>query len=333
MKRMAWMRTIATACIWCCAMQSFGYEVWIGTPSTPKSAATDPAAWQMVAQQAGGLNINLAPGRDTGTGEETANARDWRTILSQYQNRNRNFVPIPRSAFGPTGRNAGKVLTDSVNDRLAHGTRFGYGVDNIMIYDNAVDGANFNWTFDELQAMRTYLDSLGRQDVGIIYNARNYALRVRQFCAHPLVTGVLLEADPAKWFDNAGNRQTLLQWLWTTPSVANKKLIFQVPTNSSTYYQDVRALLVWLYHEQMSPEFMRSNRVVFLLASYNRYAFAPETQSNGRQYSNSMTGTVLSLIEQRALFEGRIRPPTMTDANNTARRPARRRRAPAPRRR
>lgn len=333
MNNKVFWKSMATACIWCCALPAFGYEIWIGTPSTPKSAAQAPVAWQAVAQQVEGLNINLAPGNNPASTEEVPTARDWRTILSQYQNRNRNFVPIPRSAFGPTGRNAGRDLATAINERFAHGTRFGYQVGNIMIYDNRVDGLNYDWTFEELQAMRSYLDANGGRNVGIIYNARNYSLRVRQFCSHPLVTGVLLEADPPKWFDNAGNRQALLRWLWTTPQVGNKKLIFQVPTNSPTYFQDVRSLLVWLYHDQMNAEFMQSDRVVFLLASYNRYPFAPETQSGGRAYGNSMTGTVLSLIEQRKLFEGRVRPPTIADANSAARRLPRSPRSPAPRRR
>ena len=312
----------------------------MGTSCTPANAAVHPETWSRTAALVTGLNINMAACQPTiGTpcyGETSPSDAQWKTILAAMPARNNGFKPIARSNFrvpNPDGTFSGvhadTTIEQVIDGLFADAATFGYSFGNIMFYGNAHNGVSYTWTQAEVQEMRNYLDSNGHSNIGLLWDARSNSAGDRAWCSNSLVTGVLLEAGPNLWFTNAGGRQSLLPWLWTDPSVANKKLIFQIPpvddpygvTSGVTDYMAIRRLIQWLGTSLMDFNFMRSSRVVFMPVTYNgpTMTFYPETAS-ASSYLNSMTSVTLSLIEQRDLFEGRrAAMPTVADADSSYR--------------
>jgi hypothetical protein len=288
------------------------YEVWMGTSKTPGSAATYTNTWSRAADQVEGLNINRAPNEI-----DPATKAEWQTVFSFIRHADNGFGPIPRSAF-ESDRHPNTTLEDLLDSKFAEAVEYGFGLNLIMFYNNAVDTNNYSWTTNEVQRMRDHLDATGHTNVGLMWNARLYNNDNRDWCENPLVTDVLLEANPSKWFDNTGNRQTLLQWLWTNSVTASKKLVFQIPGDSPEVYGEVRRLVYWLGNDLMSWDFLRSPRVVFTPVTYDNMPFYPELHAPD-QYTNSSTSLVLSLLEQRDLFEARTRVITTNEVLSFAR--------------
>jgi hypothetical protein len=306
-----------TACLY--ITNSFAYEVWLGTQCTPGSAASDTASWSNAAAKIEGLNISTPP-NDT----DPATPGEWITIIGRFTNAHFVFVEFPRSrpSRDPSLTNAliFDALASSLATEFATATKRAYDIDRIMFYDNAIDTNNYTWTTNEVQYMRDWLDTNGHASVGLMYNARNNGTAVRNWCKHALVDDILLEASEDTWKSNAGSRQTLLPWLWTNSATVNKKLVFQIPGGSPTFYQGVRSLVRWLGNDLMGWEFLRSPRVVLLPCNYNSFTFAPDTvPGDPTLYTNSLTSVCLSLIEQRELFEARTRMPTEADVDSYVR--------------
>jgi hypothetical protein len=286
----------------------------MGVSCTPGSAAVYTNTWTNTAAQVMGLNINLAPCKLA----PSPTTAQWQTIFNQFQHIDGSFAPIARSNFGPTGPHPTTTITNIIDQKFANAATYGYALGNLMFYNNAVNGTNYGWTTNEVQQMRDYLDSLGHTNVGLLYDDRSFSAGEQAWDNNPLVTGILLECGAGGWFANAGNRTNLLRWLWTNSATANKQIIFQIPDYSSTdgttnKYMADRLLLQWLGTQIMDFDFMRSSRVVFMPVTYGSAWFYPETASPNC-YTNTMTSLVLSLIEQKDLFEGRGRIPTVADA-------------------
>lgn len=309
---------------WLWTANGIAYEVWMGTSCTPASAALFPNAWSNTAAQMTGINANPAPCLPTaGTpceNETRCGTREWQTVFRQFRARDNAMVGIPRSAVAFRG-----PLTNAIEDQFKKAATYGYGIRNLMFYDNRVGENSYKWTKAEVQRMRDYLNATGRANVGLMFDARNDSAGVRAWCANALVDDIVLEANAKMWFSNAGRRQQLLQWLWTNPATANKRIIFQIPPAPDPYgptnnFMSVRRLLCWLGNDQMGWNFMRSSRVIFMPVTYNTptMTFYPETAAPDR-YTNTMTSLVLSMIEQRNMFEGRTRIPTLADADSMAR--------------
>jgi hypothetical protein len=307
-----------------CPIHALAYEVWIGTSCTPSNAAVFTDTWSNVAKRVTGFNINLAPclpSPGTPCEDETECGDDqWKTILQKYVHAGNGMVPLPRSGGTNWSVKMERMHADAAN--------YGYGISNIMFYDNEIGEVFHAWTTQEIQDLRDYLDATGREHVRLLYNARNFTTKSQEWCASPLVNDVLMEAPPRNWFENIGNRQNLLRWLWTNNATTNKRLIFQLNPPGSLYgptnnYMQVRRLVRWLGNDLMGWEFNRSSRVIFMPVTYNEpstYTFYPETAAgNPGQYTNTLTSLVLSLIEQRNLFEGRTLIPTEADADSTER--------------
>ncbi len=73
--------------------------------------------------------------------------------------------------------------------------------------------------------------------------------------------------------------------------------------SSKNYIQQNRELLQWL-GVNFGFNFLRNSNVIFILGQYSyMLPFYPETLSP-TQYNNSITGTALSLLEERTTFEG-----------------------------
>ncbi len=314
---------------WLCATAGFSYEVWMGTSCTPANAAVYPQSWSNTAAQVTGLNINRAPCLpDPGTpceNETSPSTAQWKTIFNQIQHADGSFSPIPRSAFD-SDRHPETTLEQIIDGKFEDAATFGYTLGNIMIYDNAVGTNSYSWTVAEVQQIRDYLDANGHAEVGLMWNARNNSLANKNWCKNALIDAVLLEAEPGKWFDNVGSRQDLLKFLWTNELTSAKELVFQVPISGSEPYgnpdgfQQMRRMVRWLGNDLMGWEFNRSPRVIFMPVTYNypTYTFYPETEAPDL-YGNTLTSLVLSLIEQRDLFEGRSGIPTEADADSKVR--------------
>ena len=331
------LSVLLASCAFVSSLQA--YEVWIGTSCMPANAAVHPETWSRTAALVTGLNINRAPCLpDPGTpcyGETSPSTAQWLTIFGAFASSN-GFKPIPRSSFRVpngdgtySGVHADTMVEQVIDGFFADAATYGYGIGNIMFYNNATGGVNYPWSVAEVQEMRDYLDSTGHSNVGLIWDARTNSTGDHDWCSNSLVTGVLMEACGDLWFADAGSRQEMLQWLWTDPSVANKKIIFQMPANPDpfgvvngvTNYMSIRRLLQWLGTDLMGFDFMRSSRVVFLPVTYNgpTMTFYPETASPS-SYVNTMSSVTLSLIEQKDLFEGRrAAMPTQADADSVAR--------------
>ena len=308
------------------------YEVWLGLHCTPASAAANCQAWSKTASLVSGLNCNLAPCKPspgTPCANETAcGPAEWKSAIVRFKAKDSAITEIPRSEFGPYGRHADSTLEVVLESKFKTAAKYGYTLSSLMFYDNKTGGDDhsYSWSVEEVQQMRKYLDSTGRKNVGLMYDARNNGAAVRKWCANPLVTAVLLEANSTGWLSDKGGRQDLLKWLWTSKETVKKRIIFQItpapdPYGATTNYMSTRGLIRWLGTDLMGWNFMRSPRVVFMPVTYNNptIAFYPETNANGSQYANTMTGLVLSLIEQRDLFEGRIRIPSKAEADSNIR--------------
>lgn len=319
MKKKICFGVISCFSIW--AFPSQAYEVWMGTHLMESSVATNLQDWEMVASKLDGVNINRAP-HDT----NPASNPQWQTIIQQVNHVGTTIVEIARPEVS---RNPNIIdddlipnLSQEINQKLQGARNYGYEIDHIMIYDERIDGTLFEWTQTEIQHLRDQLDAKGQQDIGLIWRSTNNAQRNRNFSALPIIDHALIEASADRFINNRFNVTTLLKWLWTNPATAHKDVILQIPRseNSMSQYAATRRVAVTLGEEIGYENGLQSDRLVFLPVTYNdNYNYLPETTSNGTSYTNSLTSTALSLIEQRPLFEGRTGIPTNADADSFVR--------------
>ncbi len=309
-----------------CASHSFAYEVWMGTHLVPGAMATDLASWALTAAQLEGVNINLSSNVN-----DPASTAERRTIFAQFAHASPIYTELAR-----TNVTIDPALTDELAfpkveaalDRLfSASATYGYPVEMIMFYDNAAtyQGTNYtyNWTTVEVQHMRDWLDANGHADVLLSYDARNNSAANRAWCVNPLVDHVVIEASTTELLGNQHSQITLLQWIWTNSATIGKKVILQIPRTEDaiSQYAGTRRILQMLGTLLgYGDDGVRSSRLVFLPVTYNdNYPYVPETVSGGASYANNLTSICLSLIEQRSLFDGCTRTPTVADADSLVR--------------
>ncbi len=315
------------------------YEVWIGLHCTPKNAGSNPAQWSITASKVEGLNCNLAAGKPAiGTPNENdipcVSLTDWGNIVNKYSvsARRVSLIEIPRSSWYHELRTTMPVLDKYLSNRFSEADKVGYNITRIMFYENRLGstGPIYKWTNAEIQSLRDWLNSNGHSDVRLIWNTRGNSNAEHTMCENPLVDDIMIESSAEYVAANTGNIQSLPPWIWSNPLLSTKKLIFQIPLQNDPYgnpngYQNLRRLIVW-YGQKMAAAFMQSPRVVFMPVTYNggtdialskkaTFAFYPEIESSTK-YSNTLTGVVLSLIEQREMFELRSELPTNEDADS-----------------
>lgn len=300
-----------------------GYQVWMGTHLMRSADANDLAAWSMTASQLDGFNVNRAP-HDT----DPATNSEYRTIFAQFTNAEKTLTEFARSQATRDPEKTGELAFPSIASRLEEifslERNFGYELKIIMFYDERGtfqgDEYLYEWTETEIQYLRDWLDDNGHEDIELMWNVRNNSLRNRQLAAHPLVDSVEIEASTTALLNNTNNQITFFEWYWTDPSTANKPIALQIPRtlNSLNQFRGTRRVAQKIggivgYGE----DGMRSDRLIFLPVTYNdNFDYLPETTSGGTSYSNTLTSIALSLMEQRSLFEGYSRVPTIADADN-----------------
>jgi len=334
-------RTLVFLTVVFCATRSFAYRVEMDTWFASSNSSVFLNTWSNTAAQADSLGAyTLSWYYDT----NSPNANDvactrsqWQTIFSAINASSSGLIECPRSApvaRDPTLTNqwAYAGITNWLGSQFNWANTYGYGITRIMFYDNMTTyppstGPNYTytWTTNEVQYMRDWLDANGYTNVELGYDARGFVPSITHWCANPLSQFVLVEASPSGWFSNLGKQQQLLQWLWTNSATNGKELIIdmvddgvpdpftQTGTNNFMY---ARQLVAWMGSTLMGYDFMRSSNVVFKAATYSPgLQFHPEMDANGTHYTNTLTSLTLSLIEQRAFFEGRLsRLPTTADA-------------------
>ncbi len=308
--------------------KGFAYQVWMGTHTLPGSAADNTASWSNTAQRVQGLNVLTAP-----NDSDPWTTADLRKVIAQFTNAATIFVECPRSA--PAARDVTLVdellfpaLTNWIVGAFSKAATYNYTINNIMFYNNSVNDIGYGWSTIEVQQFRNILDGMGHSDVGLMYNARSFAVAEKNWCANPLVDHVVIEGSANDIYVNANNKVTLAEWLRTNPATTNKMIIFQMPRSESTLtqYAATRRAVQSLGTRPapLGLDFVRSDKVVFVACNYDlsgSFKFAPETvPGNEALYTNSLTSLCLSLIEQRDLFEGRLANlPTLADADSYAR--------------
>ena len=330
--------------------QCFAYRVDMSTFFATSNSAVFLNTWSNTAARSDVLNANHGavynPAEDPEIPDIPPTTAQWQTIFSVIRCVNDAEVEFARSQISrdPTVINAlaYSSITNILAGDFSTASTYGYGLTRLMFYDNAVNGTNYNWTTTEVQYMRNWLDANGYTNVALGYDARNNGVGVRSWCTNSLVKFVLLESGASGWFSNLGQRQTLLPWLFTNPATANKDLIFQIVadgipdayglTSNGTYppagytnnFMYTRELIAWLGNTLMGYDFMRSSNVVFMPITYNspKVQWSQEMTPDGGHYTNTMMSLTLSLIEQRAFFEGRMGTlPSQTNADSFIRNP------------
>lgn len=336
------------------SLPSYAYEVWLGCTKIPKSSIDRPEAWTITQKGITGTNVNIGGLSESdlltpiGSLEESI---DGYTRLINQANWNSFFSllnPLARKGMDPLARTTFYSPDALSNDRFTLKDRLdigfkrardnGFEVGYMLPYANSKedpeDGVGFSG--EELRQMRHYLDSVSPfVKIPIIENKRAY-YKDRFWAQYEeksaYIDAYLLEAEPEKFYNDRGNRQTLLRILLNDEKFNDKLLIFQLPQNpntagdEATHYDAVRKFIVWL-GDNYGREFLKSNRVKFLITAYSpAIPFLPELNDDGSRYKNTITGIIASLIEQEPLFSGRLknadgteRIPTNDDAVNTLR--------------
>ncbi|MBK1825465.1 hypothetical protein [Haloferula rosea] len=306
--------------------QISAYEVWIGTHLMRSADANDLPSWSLTASQVDGFNVNRAP-HDT----DPASNQEYRTIFQQFTNAESAITEFARSQATRDPEKVDELAFPSIAQRLEDifslERNFGYELTAIMFYDErgTFQGTEYlyEWTDTEIQYLRDWLDDNGHSDIELKWNVRNNSVRNQQIAAKPIVDSVEIEASTTALLNNTNNQITFFTWYWNNPATANKPIALQIPRtlNSLNQFKGTRRVA-----EKIGgiigygDDGMRSDRLIFLPVTYNdNYDYLPETVSNGANYTNTLTSIALSLIEQRTLFEGRVRVPTIADADSTTR--------------
>jgi hypothetical protein len=302
------------------APRAAAYKVWLGTHKWEGAAADHLDQWDQAIAEIDGINYVLLDARTDRPAGEGANTNDWRTMIAPIDQSIPGMAEISRSQFQPAHSRTLAARMD--NEFATAQSNGGYEIDIIMLYDEATpDGTVHKFSLADVQAVRAWLDSNGHADVTIVFRLTNNDQERLGLAQQSIVDGVLIEASATRWINGSFNIHTLLQDLWTDPSTRNKNIYFQIPRSESSnnQYVETRRALKKI-NELMGNDFMRSDQAIFIVCNYgDTFPTYPETASNDTLYVNSKSGTALSLIEQRSLFEGRTRQPTFADTDSATR--------------
>ena len=298
--------------IFCALPSAHAYQVWTSTCKTPRQVLDAPDQWELMAKGIQGLNLNYSPaiGNDSNPSTE-----QWRQILTNYTTaRSITFVPWNHPDTNVVTTNA---MVDWVNGQLARGSTYGYtDIKYVFMTDTEIQ-----WSDNDIRAMRGVLNGMGRTNIGILFNARNLSEANKTTLSMPEVAAGVNEGSPDKWASNTAGRQDLLRWFTTNNATKNKPLFFQLTVHhnwndgvenfgSNDVYQAVRLFVRSIAADILqSTNWIGTDKAIILPMTYDpfptNFPFLPERNLAGDAYGNSMSGTLLSLIEQRNLFEGR----------------------------
>lgn len=289
-------------------MDCQAYEVWMGTLGWQQKMHEHPADWNRTAALVEGLNVNWARGQE-----------DPDRLKPEFRDK---VIAL----FSKAKLNASQVVPHG-NEPVTDGTDWqrafdradsmGYELKHLYTYNG---GKGKTWSEDEHQILRSWLDRNGHEEVKIAFNARTGHGQLER----PAIQGGGIECDLQSWKDNKGGRHELLRWMASpsNPAMRGEKTIIHCHLNFG-HASDPKDLVdVWAAARMMvrdigrdvmnTPdlkEAFRSDRIVFALFGGNwttpQITLLPEI-SDENTYAESYTGLLLSLLEQRDLFEGRL---------------------------
>lgn len=303
---------------------AFAYDVWLGLPYFPKGADTTlKDQWELTAQNLDGLNPNLSQTK-TPVAERITNA-EWRKIIALMPKaKNNAMAPMPRTHFNYGTRTDKGTLPEYLTKIFRAEQTYGYKIKWVMPYNEQPNEDRtlpvYSWSDAELQELRDWLDNNGRASTRIMYNVRNNGQEGRNFVEKALVSGYSIEARARLWFENTGNRPAFLRWAVSNPVTKDKHAKFQMPfggyddtagrfgpPSNMTGYQAMRRCMRWLVTDVLNgnTELFRRDDVTFLSIVYDpTNKHFPEKTADGSQYVDGTTSVLLSIMEQKALFDG-----------------------------
>ncbi|WP_168441989.1 LamG domain-containing protein [Pontiella desulfatans] len=292
---------------------SLGYEVWYGMPYLPANAGTTEIdQWDIVAPQLQGINANF---RDAQRPEEERNTRDtWKASLDQMPNaRNNALVALPRPEFqySPGGMGQ-KTLEEALQLRWNQENQYGITINYLMLYNERPqenpDLPVIEYTDAEVQQIRDWLDNNGHSQVILCWDVRSFAPDEQLYSEKPAFTGIMMEGSPYLWESNSGRRKEYIQWALANPLVKDKEWVMQTPVRNISgmnLYESMRWFMRYIPQILGGFDFWRRDDVSMLTITYGPTdKHLPELESGETQYGNSIMGFQLSIIEQKALFEG-----------------------------
>lgn len=307
LKRSSHLKSIAVAALLYVPMHSHGYEVWMGTLGWEKAMKTSPEQWTGTAAAVDGLNVNWAPGKNSPNRLRPA---DRKAVIGRFTKaKDHAYQVLPH---GTGAKTEGKEWQRS----FGRAAEYGYKLEYLYTYSA---GPGKNWKTEEHEILRRWLDHNGHADVKIAFNGRSD----HSVLERPTVQGNGIECDLTSWKENKGGRHELLRWMADPKNAATKseKIIIHCHLNFGKSSNQADLVDAWagarlmvrdigrdVLNTEALREVLRSDRLVFAFFGTTwdtaEISLLPETKDRNT-YAESYTGLLLSLVEQRDLFEGR----------------------------
>ncbi len=286
-------------------MPAHSYEVWMGTLGWQQGMQDHPEQWARTAALVEGLNVNWAPGQK---GDDRLSRNFRKDVIAK-------FAKAKDHAYQVTPHGNGRVTDESQWDSaFSRAKGYGYKLEYLYTYSA---GPGKNWKDAEHDLLRSWLDGHDHGDVKIAFNGRAGHGQLER----PLVQGNGIECDLTSWKENKGGRHELLRWMADPKNAATKgeKIVIHCHLNFGKATNVADLVDVWAGAQLMVrdigrdvmntdelKEVFRSDRLVFAFFGTNwdtpEISLLPETKDDAT-YAESYTGLLLSLIEQREMFE------------------------------
>lgn len=286
-------------------MSARGYEVWMGTLGWQQGMQDHPEQWTRTAKSVEGLNVNWAPGQKGG---ERLNKKFRKDVVARLAKaKNHAYQVIPHGG--------GPVTADSDWERtFSRAESYGYTLEYLYTYSA---GRGKSWKDKDHEILREWLDGHDHKDVKIAFNGRSG----QGVLERPVVGGNGIECDLTSWKENKGGRHELVRWMADPMNAATQgeKIIIHCHLNYGHASNQSDLDDVWEGARRMVRDFgrdvmnteelkevFRSDRLVFAFFGGNwatpEISMLPEAKDDAT-YAESYTGLLLSLIEQREMFE------------------------------
>ncbi|MGQ9505368.1 MAG: hypothetical protein ACUVQR_10715 [Thermogutta sp.] len=284
------------------------YEVWIGTLGWQQDMVTRPDEWARTAELVEGLNVNWARGQKDDNRLDSS--RRGEVIARLTKARNHAYQVLPHGAGPITAEKDWQGIFDRAS-------QYGYTLEYLLTYSS---GPGKIWKPAEHELLRKWLDQHGHSNTKIAFIARSGHGTLER----SVVQGNAIECDLTSWKENKGGRHELLRWMAdpSNPATKGEKIFIHCHLNYGQANNEADLVDVWagarlmvrdIGRDVLNTEELRkvfqSDRLVFCFFGGNwttrHIALLPELVDE-RTYAQSYTGLLLSLIEQRDLFEGRF---------------------------
>ena len=280
----------------------------MGTLGWQQKMRDHPEEWARTAALVEGLNVNWSRGQ-TDPDRLKPDSRDEVIAMLSKAKMNASQV-VPHGAGPITNESDWQRVFDRADS-------MGYKLVHLYTYNG---GKGKTWSDGDHKQLRNWLDHNGHTDVKIAFNARAGHGQLER----PVIQGGGIECDLQSWKDDKGGRHELLRWMADPNNAAmrGERTIIHCHLNFGHAGDPKDLVDVWAAARLMvrdigrdvmnTPELkeaFRSDKVVFAFFGGNwttpEIRLLPEL-SDENTYAESYTGLLLSLLEQRDLFEGRL---------------------------